>query len=617
MIFPSIAMQAIEFEIKRTKLRDEERAAKDIQYDSEIEAARVRTGGNTADADYKAVVEKIRAMKEKDAKKERKLTKKQDRVLFVGFYILLNLAEDTNVERKMVKAGLISYLIEMLPRRSADLLILSATFLKKLSLFAMNKNTMRDAGIISKLSSFLPCSSESLVTAALRLEFNLSFDSELRDKMIEAGHLPKLVSLLKIGAFRGRTLKVLYHLSVDDRCKSMLAYTDGVQMLMGLLINFPQPMLTKDLAGLAVNVSWNARNAEQMVQNHGLNYLMDRMENSRDPLLMKIIRNISQWSFEMQQELDNPEMQYRFRGLWSAHVKTLCVMAVEAPNHDLLIEILGTLANLTSLDLPGGWMKVLKDYQIFALLSRLLVPGMSQPDILLEVIMLFSASAVEPKTCDMIVSGNVLSQLNQLWKEKGPDDVEILLQLMHLFYRLILNDSSRNAAMYNASVVSDSIEYLSHANVAVSQLSESISAIVLELDRDPETQELGALGIAIRAKRFESYNEKWLQAVGIETGTKLWNHGTDYMSNEAVVRMNGSDKISSYQSEGKRSYGNSKYDDHGDDDEDDESPARPNYRSHRQDHDDAEEDEEEDDRSYANAGGGEKKQNDWAASKWK
>ena len=33
----------------------------------------------------------------------------QDRVLFVAFYVLLNLAEDVTVERKMVKKGLIDF----------------------------------------------------------------------------------------------------------------------------------------------------------------------------------------------------------------------------------------------------------------------------------------------------------------------------------------------------------------------------------------------------------------------------------------------------------------------------------------------------------------------------
>lgn len=43
-------------------------------------------------------------------KDERKLTamiKKQERVLFVAFHLLLNLAEDLQIERKMMKRNII------------------------------------------------------------------------------------------------------------------------------------------------------------------------------------------------------------------------------------------------------------------------------------------------------------------------------------------------------------------------------------------------------------------------------------------------------------------------------------------------------------------------------
>lgn len=594
-----LSMKAIEFEIKRTKLRDEERVAKDLKYDAEVEAARVACKGDLRAPEYLEVVEKMRLAREKDARKERKLLKKQDRVLFAGFYILLNLAEDFTMERKMVKKDLIQFLIEMLSRRGADLLILSVTFLKKLSIFAENKDIMQECGIVSKLSAFLPCSSQALVTAALRLEFNLSFDPELREKMIENGHLPKMVTLLKTGAFRARTLKVLYHLSVDDRCKSMLTYTDGIQLLMGLLINFPQPMLTRDLAGLAINVSWNARNAEQMVSNHGLNHLMDRMDNNRDPLLMKIIRNLSQWSFDIQQELESPEMDYRFRGLWSAHVKTLCQMALEAPNHDFLIEVVGTLANLTSLDLPGGWCKVLKDYKMFQLVSKLLAPGAAELDLVLECIMLLAAAATEPKACDMICSGHILKTLHNLWTERGPNDVELLLQIMHCFYRLMLNESTQNAALYSTGVISDSIECLGHRNLAVNRLAESIATVVLELDRDPLTGALGILGVQIRNKRFESYNGTWLESVGIDyhsnhdhinlsPNTIGASNSRHYDSGDSVVRAGQNDIIGWEGSdlrigEGKHNGSYTPYDHPGNEDdeetEDDSEQGSPGYRA--------------------------------------
>ena len=52
-------------------------------------------------------------------------------------------------------------------------------------------------------------------------------EQDFRDQMLKGGIVPKLITLLKTPSFRGKTLKLLYHLSVDDRCKSMVTYTDG------------------------------------------------------------------------------------------------------------------------------------------------------------------------------------------------------------------------------------------------------------------------------------------------------------------------------------------------------------------------------------------------------
>ena len=71
-----------------------------------------------------------------------KLIYKQEQLLRVAFYLLLNLAEDIKVEMKMVNKKIISLLIQALSRNNPDLLILVVSFLKKLSVFIENKNQM-------------------------------------------------------------------------------------------------------------------------------------------------------------------------------------------------------------------------------------------------------------------------------------------------------------------------------------------------------------------------------------------------------------------------------------------------------------------------------------------
>lgn len=85
------------------------------------------------------------------------MVRKQEKVLFVAFHLLLNIAEDLQIERKMKNRQVIGYLVSMLERNNPDLVFIVLNFLKKLSIFGDNKNEMKDVGIIEKLNRFIPC----------------------------------------------------------------------------------------------------------------------------------------------------------------------------------------------------------------------------------------------------------------------------------------------------------------------------------------------------------------------------------------------------------------------------------------------------------------------------
>jgi hypothetical protein len=80
----------------------------------------------------------------------------------------------------------------MLERSNVELLILAATFLKKLSIYKENKDVMASCGVVTKLVKFVPVRNEVLLMAVLRLLHNLSFDTTLREEMVKAGLIPKV-----------------------------------------------------------------------------------------------------------------------------------------------------------------------------------------------------------------------------------------------------------------------------------------------------------------------------------------------------------------------------------------------------------------------------------------
>jgi hypothetical protein len=95
--------------------------------------------------------------------------------------------------------------------------------------------------------------------------------------------------------------------------------------------------------------------------------------------------------------LESPETNYKQRALWTPHIKILIEVMLESDNHDLIVEIVGCLANMTVYDLPStsNWSKLLREYNLMNYFTRLLVPGMAQNDLILEIIMLIAAIATD------------------------------------------------------------------------------------------------------------------------------------------------------------------------------------------------------------------------------
>ena len=140
--------------------------------------------------------------------------RKQDRLLYVCFYMLLNLSEDPSVERKMKKRNISVYLCKALERRSVDLLVLCVTFLKKLSVYRENKDAMKQCAVVDKLARFVP-GQDVLLLATLRLLLNLSFDEDMKIHGGEGADPARVVDLMKNPHFQHVSMALLCHVSVD------------------------------------------------------------------------------------------------------------------------------------------------------------------------------------------------------------------------------------------------------------------------------------------------------------------------------------------------------------------------------------------------------------------
>lgn len=220
--------------------------------------------------------------------------KKQEQLIRVAFYLLLNIAENNAFEEKMCRKNIVRMLIKSLDRQSVELLVLVVTFLKKLSIIRDNKDEMNRLDIVSKFPRILQTSDSELLHAMLRLIFNLSFDASLRSQMIQIGLLPKMIGFLSDEKHHEIVTKILYHMSLDDKVKSIFTYTEAVPLAIDMLLLNLSPKVDLDLIALCINLALNKRNANLMVENNRLETMMARAFKYQDSLIMKLLRNISQ-----------------------------------------------------------------------------------------------------------------------------------------------------------------------------------------------------------------------------------------------------------------------------------------------------------------------------------
>ena len=456
------------------------------------------------------------AEKEKEKKKFEILEKKQNKLLLrnpylVCFTILLNLAEDLQIERKIKKRHIISYLVKMLDRDNIALLELIFKFLKKLSIFSENKNEMyQQENLVQHLQRFVPCPHhQSICDLVLKLIHNLSFDPAIRVQLDSMGFIPRIVSLIKHAPFRGLALRVLYQLSLDDKSKSTFTYTECLPMLFLMISQHPEAKVGKELAGLAINLCTNSRNAEIISDGKQLDILIKRGLQNQDDLIMKLVRNISK---ACKSSLIQETLQ--------KYVAKLVAAVMSVQEMDFVVEVLGVLVNVDNDEL---WMKVLSNTQLLEFLQRHIVPGYAEDDVILECIMLIGTVTCSEKCAKLVAGTLIVKQLNTLLEEKQEDD-EMVMQIMFAFNKLLLSKSTRDHIIHETKVVNYLMELLQDQNPRIKKMADEILGLVQEFDDEWREE--------IKLKRFQIHNQEWLEQVANNVSEE-WEEESDEDSGQA------------------------------------------------------------------------------------
>ncbi|KAF0047421.1 hypothetical protein F2P81_001054 [Scophthalmus maximus] len=478
----------------------------------------------------------------------------------VSLYLLLNLAEDTRTELKMRNKNIVGLLVKVLDRDDEELLVLVVSFLKKLSIFLENKNDMAEVETVERLAHLVPCDHEDLLNLTLRLLLNLSFDSGLRAKMVEVGLLPKLTGLLGDESNRQVVLRILYHISMDDRFKGMFVYTDCIPQLMQMLFECGEEEIEAELISICINLAANKRNAQLTCEGNGLKMLMKRALKMKECLLMKMIRNISQH--------DGPT-----KPLFIDYVGDLAAEIRAEEEEEWVLECLGTLANLTIPDLD--WELVLKEYNLVPYLKDRLKPGSAEEDLILEVVIMIGTVSMDDACAAMLAKSGIIPALIELLNAQQEDD-EFVCQIVYVFYQMVFHQATRDVIIKDTQAPAYLIDLMHDKNAEIRKVCDNTLDIIAEYDEE--------WGRKIQSEKFRFHNNQWLEMVesrqADESETYLYDNDNDrtdlFYTADGITPADGSvspDFFSDLQAQNGDSYHTE--DDKGVFDQTSSSPGRP------------------------------------------
>jgi hypothetical protein len=491
-----VTMRVVEYESKRHQVRRD---------DLERRVQEVSTTASSEDKKQLA----------KEEKKYKLLLNKQSKLMHVCQMVLLNLAEEISIEKKMINRKMPLLLVQLLDRTNEDLLLVALQFLKKLSVFEENKEQISTPDTLARLVQLSSHSNIRIALLALRALYNLSFDESVRASLVESGIVKLLVDHLRNPPFRHIVLRLLYHFSMDDRCKGIMAYyQEGMVMLLQLVVHFPEARVGKDLVALVVNLATHPRCAEVMVTCGLFPQVMLRELKTRDPLLCKVVRHVSAHKDVVEPMCELLSSESVRMSKWIFEFVRMASGCMDNP--DLLVEVLGTLANLTMPDIPWG---ELCEVGLIDLLHRLLVVGFSEDDLILECVMLVGNLALCRDASQQLAGSRLPAMLQDLLIEKREDE-EIILQLLFTFQCLLAHDEVRDVILQSTEIAPCIMRFARNRSPAVVDQASQTLQILMEYagDMAAANPEGGAPSWAeqIKAFRYEQHNAEWCHYVNRE-----------------------------------------------------------------------------------------------------
>lgn len=427
---------------------------------------------------------------EKGAKKYQLAIKKQHALMAACITLQTNIAEDLNVEQKIIKKDILPLLFKCLQfKQSPQLLLASVQFLLKLSVFVENKLVMDKENIVDRLIPLFGVQDDELRKYLIRLCFNLSFGNKNKEKMVSGGMVTNIASLIEKDP---KALNLLYQLSINDDAKAMITYTDAIQLLMVDLLSGQASDVTK---ALLINAVVEKRNAQLVcgADGQGLDLLMEQALDNNDLLIAKIVRNIAAHT--------GPTQELFFK--WKSRLVE-CMMrdasSSEEPLASLGLECAGTAALIQG----SNWPNICASYSLVPWMSDILRrTGKEKEPLQLQIVIMCGTMAMQLDAARFLVP--LLDSFLHLLHTMQEDD-EFVAQLLYLFVQLLRHKELSDRLMGPQSALGAYVIDLMHdKNPAIREMCETALVIIGEHSVEWARR--------IASERFRWHNAQWMEMV--------------------------------------------------------------------------------------------------------
>ena len=490
-------------------------------------------------------------------KQSKNIIRKQNQLLYVSFYLLLNLSEDPKLEIKIVKKGVIDHLVKTLDRMSdVELLIIALKFLLKLSIYAENKDSLAGKAVMEKLfvlfSFASKCSeiNQEFMTAILSVIYNLSFDEKLVKNLIQVGMVPKLLLFWCRNktpikkSLEQNIIKILYQISRERTSRSSFDFSpsvgvESIDMLMTKLLRTLEVPPTNrrpttsrnvkslcpiELITLAINLALDYKIAIKMAHDGRLSSLLEyaygniKLNESIDVVtvyVVKVIRNLSDHTHEFKSQFvpfveristvvfETNVVESNLPRSRKSRKQAQRENVAEDASQTLLIESLSILGNLS--DVQVEWLDILRKLNAFEwLMSKLTVQSDCEDDLILEVIIFLGTVCSQEECASHFVANNGMDLVTEML-ERAQEDDEIVLQTLFLINVVAEHQILKQEMTGNSKLSSLLLELMNDNNTEIKKLASAI------MDIFSNSHQVWAN--KVRMESFRTHNQQWLEMI--------------------------------------------------------------------------------------------------------